>query len=338
MKGWDFLKILFNQKTNYFNGGFIHRRVNRGVNLEGDKNWMEDSSQYSFPYQIFFDSLFQKCIGTKFIIPILAIFLFTVAILSQENVSRYKKTKMWNLIRKSKKIRTKTKTLFIIPKLAIILYMTLSQYQQNSNVSSLKQNMPESSNDDFLDTNFLSYCNNAKTRYIHEQMTLASVSNLKIHNRDKFLRILLLLTGNVELNPGPTNQFATGQQENIYDNFKCRGMHFFHLNINSVLPKIDELRIIAKEMNPSVIGLTETKIDSSVNDEEIHINGYTLERSDRDRRGGGVACYIRSDLSYNVRNTFSDEIENIFVDIMLPKTKPILVVVIYRPPDKSDFL
>ena len=36
-----------------------------------------------------------------------------------------------------------------------------------------------------------------------------------------------------------------------------------------------------------------------------------------------VACYVRSDLSYNVRKTSSDEIENIFVDIMLPKTKTI---------------
>ena len=70
---------------------------------------------------------------------------------------------------------------------------------------------------------------------------------------------------------------------------------------------------------------------------EIQIPGYTLERSDRDREGG-VACYVRSDLSYNARNTLSDEIESIFVDIMLPKTKPILVRVVYRPPDKSDFL
>ena len=60
-------------------------------------------------------------------------------------------------------------------------------------------------------------------------------------------------------------------------------MHFFHLNINSVLPKIDK---------------------------EIQISGYIL---DRDRKGG-VAYYVRSDLSYDVRHTFSDEIESIFVD------------------------
>ena len=105
--------------------------------------------------------------------------------------------------------------------------------------------------------------------YAREQMTLFSVSQLKIHNRDKFLRILLLLTRNLEMNPGPVQQPDSFSQENIYDNFKCRGMHFLHLNINSVFPKIDELRIIAKETNPSIIGLTETKIDSNVNDERF---------------------------------------------------------------------
>ena len=60
-----------------------------------------------------------------------------------------------------------------------------------------------------------------------------------------------------------------------------------------------------------------------------YIPGYILERSDRDRKGGGLACYDRSDLSYNVRDTLPDKIENIFVEIMLPKINPILVGVVY---------
>ena len=56
-----------------------------------------------------------------------------------------------------------------------------------------------------------------------------------------------------------------------------------------------------------------------------YIPGYILERSDRDRKGGGLACYVRRGLSYNVRDTLSDEIETIFVDIMLPSINPILV-------------
>ena len=84
--------------------------------------------------------------------------------------------------------------------------------------------------------------------------------------------------------------------------------------------------------------MTETKLDSSVLNEEIEIDGYTIERSDRNRRGGGVACYIRNNLSYNIKENFSDEIENLFLDIMLPKTKPILLGVVYRPPDQPDFV
>ena len=63
-----------------------------------------------------------------------------------------------------------------------------------------------------------------------------------------------------------------------------------------------------------------------------------MMRSDRNRHGGGVACYVRNDISFNVRSDFSDEIENIFFDMLLPKTKPILVGILYRSPDQSKFL
>ena len=47
--------------------------------------------------------------------------------------------------------------------------------------------------------------------------------------------------------------------------------------------------------------------------------------------GGGVACYIRNDLSYNIVYVFPREIESIFFKIMLPNSKPIAVGIIYRP-------
>ena len=46
--------------------------------------------------------------------------------------------------------------------------------------------------------------------------------------------------------------------------FKKRGMHFIHLNIHSLLPKIDEICYIAKLTNATVIGLSETKLDNTV--------------------------------------------------------------------------
>ena len=88
----------------------------------------------------------------------------------------------------------------------------------------------------------------------------------------------------------------------------------------------------------AVIGVTESKLDATVLDGEVNIDGYEVIRSDRNRHGGGVACYVRNDISFNVRRDFSDEIENIVFDMLLPKTKPILVGFLYRPPDQSKFL
>ena len=74
--------------------------------------------------------------------------------------------------------------------------------------------------------------------------------------------------------------------------FKKRGMHFIHLNINSILPKTDEMRYTAKLTNATVIGLSETKLDNAVLSSELEIERYDLVRSDRFRRGGGVACFV----------------------------------------------
>ena len=75
--------------------------------------------------------------------------------------------------------------------------------------------------------------------------------------------------------------------------FKKRGLHFIHLNINSLLSKIDELREIAKASRAAVIGISESKLDETVLDGEVAIEGFDLVRSDRNRHDGGVACYIR---------------------------------------------
>ena len=96
--------------------------------------------------------------------------------------------------------------------------------------------------------------------------------------------MLLLLSGDISLNPGPIN----GSQQHNYDQwavFKKRGLHFVHININSLLPKIDELRYIAKLSEAAVIGISESKLDDSVLSSEIQIENYDLIRSDRNRHG-----------------------------------------------------
>ena len=57
-------------------------------------------------------------------------------------------------------------------------------------------------------------------------------------------------------------------------------MHFIHLNINSILPKTDEMLYTAKLTNATVIGLSETKLDNAVLSSELEIERYDLVRSD----------------------------------------------------------
>ena len=124
----------------------------------------------------------------------------------------------------------------------------------------------------------------------------------------------------------------------IFLNQKSKGLHLIHLNINSLLPKIDVLRYVANFSNAAVIGISQSKLDESILQLEIQISNYDLLHRDRNRNGVGVACYIRSDKSYIQKQYFPGEIENIFFEILLPKTKPIVLGIICRSLSQNDFL
>ena len=63
----------------------------------------------------------------------------------------------------------------------------------------------------------------------------------------------------------------------------------------------------------------------------MQISNYQFLRYDRNRNGGGVDCYIRSDIGYPPKHFFPKEIGNIFVEVLLPKTKPIIVRIFIDP-------
>ena len=53
-------------------------------------------------------------------------------------------------------------------------------------------------------------------------------------------------------------------------------MQFIHININSLLPKIDEVHYIANKTNASIIGISETKLDETILSSELEVDGYDL--------------------------------------------------------------
>ena len=87
-----------------------------------------------------------------------------------------------------------------------------------------------------------------------------------------------------------------------------------------------------------LVSFHSSKLDETILQSKIQISNYELLRCDRNRNGGGVSCYVRSDIGYVQKRFFPREIENIFVEILLPKTKSLIVGIIYRPPNQSKFL
>ena len=47
---------------------------------------------------------------------------------------------------------------------------------------------------------------------------------------------------------------------------------------------------------------------------------------------------MRNDLSFTKRNYFSRDIETVFIEIFLPKTKPMTIDIVFRPPSQTRFL
>ena len=85
-----------------------------------------------------------------------------------------------------------------------------------------------------------------------------------------------------------------------------------------------------------VLAINETKIDSSITSGLVGVDGYFLERNDRNKNGGGVALYIHNDVNYVVRNDLVPKnLEVVTIEISRPKTKPFITSTWYRPPNSS---
>ena len=95
----------------------------------------------------------------------------------------------------------------------------------------------------------------------------------------------LLLSGDINLNPWLVARNQLNDPK--FEAFNNKGLHLIYLNVNSLLPKIGELRNIAKCSNAAVIGITETMLDNTVYDSVVTIEGYSIVRN-RNRNGGGI--------------------------------------------------
>ena len=87
-----------------------------------------------------------------------------------------------------------------------------------------------------------------------------------------------------------------------------------------------------------IVAVYETFLKPRMPSASFHIEGYNLIRDDRlDREGGGVAIYLKNNLSYNILHTSSSDNSSEFLIIQVNLlNEKLLFGVIYRPP-KSPY-
>ena len=112
-----------------------------------------------------------------------------------------------------------------------------------------------------------------------------------------------------------------------------KGLLICSLNVPSLLKHKDELEILMTENKIDIISIYETKLDDTIRDEQVPIEGFSLLRLDRNRHDGGVAFYIRETVNYEHRTDIkTSNVELLCIEVKQKCTKPFIVMASYRPP------
>ena len=145
---------------------------------------------------------------------------------------------------------------------------------------------------------------------------------------------LILLAGDICPQPSPTFQvYDTG----LSFGPKSRGLALAHLNIRSLLNKMDQVCLImGGGKSFDILSFPETWLNNSVADDEIFLPGYSCMRRDRRGKvGGGLAISCHDCLNFNVLDGLNNAIETVWIQVKRKNCKPLVVGCVYRPPDQA---
>ncbi len=108
---------------------------------------------------------------------------------------------------------------------------------------------------------------------------------------------------------------------------------FLKIMYRSLLPKLDELRVLAEDSNPGVFCITESWLSGEMCDNELSIAGYFLYRRDRDRHGGGVLLYAKESIQVKTLPQ-SPDLELLTLSLFKDNNR-ICLAAFYCPPSTS---
>ena len=135
-----------------------------------------------------------------------------------------------------------------------------------------------------------------------------------------------------------------GQEEEKLDYEKAgrkSKLGIVYTNARSVNKKMHELKVLASDLSPEIIVLTETWTNLSITNEYLQIPGYTIvARSDRNDtnagRGGGILVWTKSNMiAFQKANSlgFNQLCE---VQVEVRQGNPLSIYAIYRSPNSVE--
>ena len=128
------------------------------------------------------------------------------------------------------------------------------------------------------------------------------------------------------------------------DNLK--GFKMVHLNIRSLVKKIDQIRLLTEGTNLDVLTISETWLKPHLGTPLVELTGYQTFRQDRcikgkaKKKGGGLISYVNIKHASSCEmleelDASTDHIEAQWLYIHRPNCKNVVTCNIYRPP-KGD--
>ena len=129
---------------------------------------------------------------------------------------------------------------------------------------------------------------------------------------------------------------------NFFELSQAKGLKIVHLNIRSLLPKIDQIRTLLTQYNIDIKTISETWLNSHIDDKLIAIPGYTSLRQDRHAkdvktRGGGLISYIAQGKAMEAKELTEDSVSTKNIEahwfyVTMPNSRNIYICNTYRPP------
>lgn len=128
------------------------------------------------------------------------------------------------------------------------------------------------------------------------------------------------------------NVFRLPQISKLMSGLKC-----VHLNVCSLLPKLDMVRIWVSSTDADIVIISETWLMKSITNEDISIFGYKVYRTDRPKKGGGVAIYVKSrfDASIVPSESICKQLELLALKVEIAKSLSMNVVGCYTSATKE---